>query len=204
MLDVNTTELSVPAAAAKKYATVADVKKALEETAKGAPKVNKDKVKTVFYEITLKVQKEDGTWEVVTAENFPKNGVKITIPYNGLDPKKLDFVVTHLISSGDKAGEIEILNHTEGKDGLEAVVYSLSPFAVSYQNEEDAVAEPTATPAPSEKPEATPAPTEKPESDVPPTGDNNALWCWSFAMILAAAGIFMTAVKVLGRKSYER
>ncbi|MBQ1985455.1 MAG: hypothetical protein II230_04015, partial [Clostridia bacterium] len=198
MLDVNTTELSVPAAAAKKYATVADVKKALEETAKGAPKVNKDKVKTVFYEITLKMQKEDGTWEVVTAENFPKNGVKITIPYNGLDPKKLDFVVTHLISSGDKAGEIEILNHTEGNDGLEAVVYSLSPFAVSYQNEEDAVAEPTTEPT------ATPAPTEKPESDVPPTGDDNALWYWSFAMILAAAGIFMTAVKVLGRKSYER
>lgn len=195
MLDVNTVDITVPKAAQDKYETVEKAKEALKEAALSVPSVNKEKSETVYYEITLKVQKADGTWETVTPENFPKEGIKVTIPYNGLDPEKLDFVVTHLISSGDKAGEIEVLKHTEGKTGLEATVYSLSPFAVTYQSKEDAVPEATATPEPT----ATPAPTTAPEknpNDVPPTGDNNAPLVFLAMMTAAAAALFITIRKL--------
>ncbi|MBO5252551.1 MAG: hypothetical protein J6C51_01230 [Clostridia bacterium] len=173
MLNVNTSEIAVPTAAQEKYETVEKAKEALKEAALNVPSIDKDKAETVYYEIQLMVEKE-GKWEVVTAENFPKEGVKIVIPYNGLDPEKLDFVVTHLVSAGEKAGEIEILKHTEGKTGLEAVVYSLSPFGVTYQN-------------------AAPAELD----DVPQTGDMSTQLYVSVAAAIAVAGLLILAAKKL-------
>ncbi len=213
MLEVKTNDITIPKAAEEKYETVEKAQEAMQQAAFTVETLNKDKAETVYYEITLKVQKDNGTWETVTPENFPKEGLKVTIPYNGLDPEKLDFVVTHLVSSGNNAGEIEVLEHKEGEDGLEITVYSLSPFAVTYQNEEDAVPTatptptetptatpapteaPTATPAPTEAPTATPAPTEKP-SDVPATGDTNAPLFFLSMMITAAAALFITMKKL--------
>lgn len=82
--------------------------------------------------------------------------------------------MTHLVSAGEKAGEIEILKHTEGKTGLEAVVYSLSPFGVTYQN-------------------AAPAELD----DVPQTGDMSTQLYVSVAAAIAVAGLLILAAKKL-------
>ena len=87
----------------------------------------------IFMDIALKYLDTDtGTWLEVSEENFPKGGMNIVIPYpDGTDGKDT-FTVAHMIAGGEKAGQVEILEHSKETDGLHFHVDSLSPFAISW------------------------------------------------------------------------
>ena len=77
----------------------------------------------------ITVQKQDGSWEKVDAQNFPPQGLEVVIPYpEGVDPEDYSFTVAHMLADG----EIEILKAKKTDDGLVVKVKSLSPFAVAF------------------------------------------------------------------------
>jgi len=98
------------------------------------------KVKMKYLDAELKIQNENGKWEVVEDEEFPEDGIVITIPYPaGIDTSNLEryeFVVTHMITQGNKAGEIECLEPQVTPDGLKVKVMSLSPLGIAYHEHE--------------------------------------------------------------------
>ena len=83
-----------------------------------------------YLDIKLKINTGSG-WQDVTADNFPKGGINITISYgtlgNGLD-KSYNYSVAHMRTDGT----IENLPATNGEDGITFHVNSLSPFAIGW------------------------------------------------------------------------
>lgn len=83
-----------------------------------------------YLDIKLKINTGSG-WQDVTADNFPKGGINITISYgtlgNGLD-KSYNYSVAHMRADGT----IENLPATNGEDGITFHVNSLSPFAIGW------------------------------------------------------------------------
>lgn len=162
-----------------KFSTVKEIKDALLDAAKEVTGFVADKMKTVYMDITLKVKNADGLWEVVTADQFPKEGVSVLLPYpEGTDKDNYFFTVSHMITSGEKAGEVEILDVVEEEDGLRVLFTSFSPVAITYQEE---VKEPVSAPAEESKAEP------KGES-APATGDDLTLAVPLLILMAAATG----------------
>lgn len=181
----------IPETISEKYNTVDAIQdemiKKTEESNKNFAN-NKD-VKTKLLDVELKVQKEDGTWEVVDPDNFPAEGITFLITYEELgisNPGEYDFVITHMITHGAKAGEVEVLSYTREAAGLRVKTTSLSPIMVSSVGKEE-------TPWYSwfyTTPEGTTAATAgSAVVTSPKTGDNSALM---YLMMLAATGVVIT------------
>ena len=133
----------------------------------------------LVYDIALYVSEDGGhTWSLATKENFPQEGISVTLPYpTGITGEQYDFVVTHMFHetmNNYKAGDVETLAVTETAQGLQFTIASLSPVAMGWSKttvitptatpEPTATAAPTATPEPTATaaPTATPAPTSAP------------------------------------------
>lgn len=88
-----------------------------------------------LYDILLQCSKDQGvTWEDVTDGTFPAGGVSVLLPYPaGTTGETFDFVITHMITTGDQAGTIETIIPEETEQGLRIMLLSLSPVAVGYQ-----------------------------------------------------------------------
>lgn len=90
------------------------------------------------YEITLKVRNEQGEWETVDAENFPKNGIRITLPYPaGTGKKGFQFYGQHLFTkdmNGYAAGTTEDLAIRKENSGISFVVHGLSPISIGWSD----------------------------------------------------------------------
>ena len=119
------------------------------------------------YDVTLKVSTDNGaTWEEVTKENFPKEGLEVAFDLPaGIKAEEVDqydFLIAHL----KEDGTTELLKPTLKEDKLVVVVSGLSPFAVSWKTKEQPIptTKPTATPAPTNKPTNAPASTNKPNA----------------------------------------
>lgn len=93
-----------------------------------SPSVSGSNIK--YLDIKLKISTGSG-WQDVTAANFPKGGINITISYgtlgNGLD-KSYNYSVAHMRTDGT----IENLPATNGESGITFHVNSLSPFAIGW------------------------------------------------------------------------
>lgn len=127
---------TVPDSLKEKFDSVDEMKDALEKEIFEETEINESETGIKFMEITLQMKTPDGEWIVVTEENFPEEGVEVLIPYPaGTSAESHKFAVAHLISSGEKLGQIEILVPEETEDGLLVKVHSLSPFAVAYEEE---------------------------------------------------------------------
>lgn len=93
---------------------------------------------TALYDIEL-VTSEDGgqTWVPVTAENFPAEGIVVTLPYpKGTNAADYDFTVVHMFDedvNGHKAGEVETPEVTEGENGISFRLTGTSPVMVGYK-----------------------------------------------------------------------
>lgn len=93
---------------------------------------------TALYDIEL-VTSEDGgqTWVTVTAENFPAEGIVVTLPYpEGTNAADYDFTVVHMFDedvNGHKAGEVETPEVTEGENGISFSLTGTSPVMVGYK-----------------------------------------------------------------------
>lgn len=91
---------------------------------------------TVVYDITLMVNVNGAGWQVAGKNNFPANGLTITLPYpEGTGRDANDFVVCHLFTedmNGHKAGEVEYPAVTKTESGIRFKVYGLSPISVGW------------------------------------------------------------------------
>lgn len=95
-----------------------------------------------FFDVTLMVEKEDGSLEEATAANFPSSGkLKVRIKYSDLTAKNNDatsscaFEVVHMFVEGSKAGEMETIKNADIKketDGIVFEVSGLSPLLVAW------------------------------------------------------------------------
>ena len=86
-----------------------------------------------FYDIALKTwDAEHSTWIDVTEENFPEGGVEVLLEYpQGTNGKDI-FTIVHMLTTSDRAGEVEVMQYTAEADGLHFRAMSLSPFAVGW------------------------------------------------------------------------
>lgn len=114
-------------------------------------------------DVTIKIRVvEDGVeiWKPVENDSFPEEGVDVLLDYpQGTNMTQYDFVVAHLMLSGDRKGEIEYLAPTLTEEGLVVHVNGASPFAVRWERKPDSN-------EPGEDPD------EKPDEE-PGSGDNN-------------------------------
>ena len=124
----------VPEAVAAQYPTVEDIYKALLEAAlSGNSAIKKENTNSVLLDVSLEIHNPDGTVTKVEAENFPEEGVEVLLPYPEGTNRTYIFVITHMIASGEHAGEIEVLNYRAEADGLRVRFTSMSPVCIAYQ-----------------------------------------------------------------------
>lgn len=141
------------------------------------------------YDANLEVL-NNGVWEAVTKDNFPKEGLTITIPYpEGTNGEKFDFVVHHMITydiNDHKAGDIENLAVTKTEDGLQVTVMSLSPFSVAWKE----IVEKQETIIPDKTENTTSADKNPADSTTNPadTGDSSNIILWVVLGLSAACG----------------
>ena len=92
---------------------------------------------TVVYDVSLLVSTDGGTnWTTATADNFPANGLTVTLPYpDGTGHNTHDLVVTHMFTTrdfGKTPGETEKPVVTKTAKGIQFKVTGLSPIAVGW------------------------------------------------------------------------
>ncbi len=92
---------------------------------------------TVVYDVSLLVSTDGGTnWTTATADNFPANGLTVTLPYpDGTGQNTHDLVVTHMFTTSDfgkTPGETEKPVVTKTAKGIQFKVTGLSPIAVGW------------------------------------------------------------------------
>lgn len=93
-----------------------------------------------YYDITLWLSPDGEKWEQATVDNFPKEGLLVTLPYPiGTSKDTHDFVVSHMFGAdstrlGLSAGQTEEPTVKKEKDGLTFTVKSTSPIAVAWKN----------------------------------------------------------------------
>ena len=174
---------AVPQSVAALYSTTDAVHEALLNAALAAnAQLDPQRVASVLLDVTLQLRNADGTMTAVSPQNFPTEGVEVLLPYpEGTDQSDL-FVVTHLITSGSRAGQMEVLPNTPEAGGIRVRFTSLSPVVIAYQANEAAedrpadVDEPTED-APVEEPADEPGeeePAGEPLEEAPKTGDFTA------------------------------
>ncbi len=111
---------------------------------------------TVVLEVAVQISFDGGlTWELATPENFPEEGVDVTLPYPyGTAGSTHDFVVAHLFTTGAKAGQLEYPAVAKTNDGIKVHITSASPFAIGFKK----IEAPVVTPAPSNPKPSNPTP----------------------------------------------
>ena len=125
---------AVPASVAAQYPTVSDVKQALANAALTAnTTLIGAEANSVLMDVTLQRQNPDGTLTPVSAEDFPAEGVEVLLPYPEGTDQTYTFVVTHMITAGAHAGEIEVLANTPEAGGIRVRFTSMSPVCITYQ-----------------------------------------------------------------------
>ena len=175
-LEVETGLSSVPAALENdtRYDTPKKIETALR--VRVADEMSSVGENIAVFDVTLQYKDESGTWHNVDPNDFPKNGVTAILPYpDGAGATGYRFTVQHLISSGDKAGEMEELTYELTANGLKCKFSSLSPVAVGYEAEAKPEPQPTPGfdldwgywPVP-QVPGPAPAPVEQPEPEPEP------------------------------------
>ena len=118
------------------YNTVEKIENKLTETIVSNEGYTEDN--TMLYDIEF-VTSEDGgqTWVPVTAENFPEEGIVVTLPYpEGTNADEYDFVVTHMFDedvNGHHAGEVETPEVTESENGISFRLMGTSPVMIGYK-----------------------------------------------------------------------
>ena len=98
-----------------------------------------DEEQVEVIDVTLQVQvtnvetgKEE--WVEVTPDNFPTKGLEVTFdPPAGTNVNDYNFVVVHMFTSPDKAGQVEVLTPTVRDGKLVVKFTSLSPVSISWK-----------------------------------------------------------------------
>ena len=179
----------VPEGVTNQYPSVDSVYKALVNAAAVSDaNLDAENIKSVLLDVELQVQNPDGTWTAVTPEKFPAEGVEVLLPYpEGTNKDGFTFVITHMITSGSRAGKIEVLPCTLEQDGIRVRFTSMSPVVIAYQAKKaDNTTEPSETKAPTENlTEVTP----------PQTGDAGNIVLWFAVLLFIGIGLMCLTLK---------
>ena len=101
------------------------------EAAKILPDIEADN--TMVFDFVVKIKRSNGEWTVATEEELSA-GVDVVLPYpENTSGDEFDFVVGHLIVSGDKAGTMEYFAPEETEEGLKINITSASPFVIGWK-----------------------------------------------------------------------
>ena len=92
------------------------------------------------YDVTLQFSLDGGeTWILATEENFPTEGIIVTLPYPyGTNAAGYDFVVSHMFTVtsqrlGTTAGDVELPSVTETASGIRVTLKGLSPVTLAWR-----------------------------------------------------------------------
>ena len=123
----------VPEAVAEQYPTVEEIHKALLEKAfSGNAAMKEENTGSMLLDVSLQIKTAGGELIPVDPENFPEEGVEVLLPYPEGTDRSYTFVITHMITSGERAGEIEVLSYRAERDGLRVRFTSMSPVCITY------------------------------------------------------------------------
>lgn len=116
------------------YPTVEDIRRALrEKTLSGNSPLKKENTNSVLLDVSLQIRNSDNELAPADPNDFPEDGVEVLLPYPEGTNRTYTFVITHMITSGEHAGEIEVLNYQAEADGLRVLFTSMSPVCIAYQ-----------------------------------------------------------------------
>lgn len=136
-----------------------------------------DEANIVVYDISLRASSGNGdSGEVMTEDTIPSDGVTVLLPYpTGTNKDNFDFVITHMFTTGTKAGSTEIITPEKTANGLQFTLHSLSPVAVGYKAISNSNSSSTTSTTSSSKPASKPASTvsSSTTNNNPQTGDSN-------------------------------
>lgn len=192
---------TVPATVAEQYSTVEAVQNALTEAASAPTDAD---ATTVYLDVVLQAQDDDGEWVTIPPENFPAEGLDVTLPYpEGTGMNGYTFIVTHMITHGERAGEVETLTADPQQDGIHVHVTSLSPIAITYwaSNSNSNPGSSNNGPYPDytepqeleDTPTATPdAPTSAMDERSPQTGDGEPVGILLWIMLLLSSAAILS------------
>ena len=123
----------VPEAVAEQYPTVEKIHKALLEKAfSGNAAMKEENTGSMLLDVSLQIKTVGGELIPVDPENFPEEGVEVLLPYPEGTDRSYTFVITHMITSGERTGEIEVLSYRAERDGLRVRFTSMSPVCITY------------------------------------------------------------------------
>ena len=123
----------VPEAVAEQYPTVEEIHKALLEKAfSGNAAMKEENTGSMLLDVSLQIKTAGGELIPVDPENFPEEGVEVLLPYPERTDRSYTFVITHMITSGERTGEIEVLSYRAERDGLRVRFTSMSPVCITY------------------------------------------------------------------------
>ncbi|NBH80592.1 hypothetical protein D3Z52_21085 [Clostridiaceae bacterium] len=92
---------------------------------------------TAVYDVTLLVSNDGGTtWNAATKENFPTDGLTVTLPYPAGTDSGYTFTVVHMFTTNDfgrTPGETETPAVTNTSVGIRFTVAGLSPISVGWE-----------------------------------------------------------------------
>ena len=149
--------------------------------------------KSVLYDVDLQISRDKGvTWQTVTENDFPDEGLMVEIPYpETSDKEKHDFMVVHMFAHdfhGHQAGDCEIPDAVKAERGIRFKVSSLSPILISWEDikiddgpdtpSDDKPETPSDTPS-DDKPDA---PSDTPSDnkpDTPPDDTPSSNWSYT-------------------------
>ncbi|MEZ3468395.1 MAG: hypothetical protein K1W40_08110, partial [Schaedlerella sp.] len=95
----------------------------------------------VIYDVELLVNLNGAGWEKVTKDNFPADGLSVTLPYpSGTGRETHHFTAAHMFTedmNGFLAGDVEYPEVTNTDSGISFKVNGLSPIAVGWKDVKD-------------------------------------------------------------------
>ena len=173
-----------------RWNTILKINNEMKKELSAIKKSIKDENKVV-YDVKLMV-KDGESWTEATAENFPKDGLTVTIPYpKGTERKNHNFIAAHLFTvsmNGHEAGEVERIKAsaiTKTDDGIQFVLHGLSPIAVGWEKTEDEEKPDTEAPKSSDSDTGSKKSSDS-KSKTPKTGDNNKVPIYMILMLVSA------------------
>ncbi|MCD8398495.1 MAG: leucine-rich repeat protein, partial [Lachnospiraceae bacterium] len=161
----------------------------------------------IVYDVVLQYSTDGGaTWITATVDNFPADGITVTLPYPDGTDSSYEFTVLHMFTVdsdrlGITAGDTESPTVTKTDDALVFTLKGLSPVAVAWkETEEETKTETeieTETETETEIMTETEAETEKEPAPAPsPSGT------WKHGLELDPDGVFRYYINNVFAKNY--
>lgn len=193
------------------FDTVEKITEILLASKQGATSEN-----TVVYDVHYNISTDGKHWSQLTAQQFPKDGMTITLPYpEGVDPASNEFTAMHMFTqnmNGFDVGDVEVLKTVKTTNGLQITVNGFSPIAITWEKTSAAPdGGSNTTPPPSSGNETNTTPngggnvtTAPGTSPIVQTGDNTALVIYAVIMTVSAAGVMYLLIKTKNGKQKQQ